>query len=130
MFLIWTQTHLCITYMRERDILARRRCTYLGSCILLLIHLYRGSFFGFSSPWGFPKINLFVLLCDCTCISFSDPFAYGYDVIMLNVIRYGITIKKLTWYHSYPERSLYVAETLLQLQLLKIRVLCLKTLED
>ena len=76
------------------------------------------------------SLNLCVLLCGCDCLSFSDPFAYGYDVMMLNVIRSCITIKNLTWYQSYPERSLCAAETLLQLQLLKIRVSCLKTLED
>ena len=58
--------------------------------------LYRGSFIGFSPPWGFPRINLYVLLCGCACLSFSDPFIYGYDVMMLNVLRYCTTIEKLT----------------------------------
>ena len=42
-----------------------------------------------------PKINLCVLLCGCASLSFSDPFAFGDVVMMLNVIRYGKTIKKL-----------------------------------
>ena len=75
-------------------------------------------------------INLCLRLCGCTCLSFSDPFAYGYDVIIINVIRSCITIKNLTWYHIYPQIGLCATETLLQLQLLKIRVSCLKTLED
>ena len=98
-------------------------------CTFLYI-LYIGSFVGFSYSCGFSRINLCVLLCGYTCVSFSDPFAYGYVVMMLNVIRYYITIKNLTWYHNYPEISLCAAKTVLQLQLLKIRVSCLKTLKD
>ena len=64
-----------------------------GLVFVLLIHLYRGSFVGFSSPWGFPRINICVLLCGCTCLSLSDPFPYGYVVMMLYVIRSDITIK-------------------------------------
>ena len=37
-------------------------------------------------------------LCGCACISFSDLLAYGYVVMMLNVIRFDITIKKLNTY--------------------------------
>ena len=77
----------------------------------------------------FPRINLSVLLCGCACLSFSDPFVYGYDVMMISVFRSYITIEILTWYQSHPERSLCAIETLLQLQLLEIRVSCLKTLE-
>ena len=40
-------------------------------------------------------LYLYVRLCGYACLSFSDPFVYGYDVMMLNVIRYYITIKKL-----------------------------------
>ena len=69
-------------------------------------------------------------LCGCAYLSFSDILAYGYDVIMLNVIRSEITIKNSTWYHIYHERSLCATETVLQLQLLKIRVSRLKTLKD
>ena len=29
-------------------------------------------------------------LCGCACLSFSDLLAYGYVVMMLNVIRYDI----------------------------------------
>ena len=74
-------------------------------------------------------INLCVLLCGCACLSFSDIFGYGYAVMMLNVIRSEITSKNLTWYQSHPERSHCAAETVLHLQLLKIRVSCLKTLK-
>ena len=104
----------------------------LGFYTVLGRILYRGSFPRFSPPSGFPKINLCVLLCGCACLSFSDPFVYGYDVMMLNVFTYCITNEILTWHQSHPEISLCVAETLLQLQLqlLKIRVSCLKTLED
>ena len=74
-------------------------------------------------------INLCVLLCGCACLSFSDLFVYGYDVMMLNVLRSCITIKILTWYQRNPKISLCVAKIMLQLQLLEIRVSCLKTLE-
>ena len=70
-----------------------------------------------------------LFLYGCVCLSFSDLLAYGYVVMMLNVIRSDITIKKLTWYQSHPERSHCAAETVLQLQLLKIRVSCLKHLK-
>ena len=69
-------------------------------------------------------------LCGCACLSFSDLLAYGYAAMMLNVLRSYITIKNLTWYQSHPERSHCAAKTVLQLQLLKIRVSCLKTLKD
>ena len=97
MFLIWTHTHLCITHGRERKIsLLGEGALVWGLIFVLLIHLYRGSFARFSSPWGFPRINLCVLLCGCACLSFSDPLAYGYDVMMLKVLRSCITIKSLT----------------------------------
>ena len=81
----------------------RRRCSpeqsihIWGFVFLLLKHLYRGMFSMFSSPWVFPKINLCVLLYGCACLFFSDHFAYGYVVMMINVIRSDITIKNLTW---------------------------------
>ena len=68
-------------------------------------------------------------LCGCACLSFNDILAYGYVVMMLNVIRSNINIKNLTWYQSHPEIIHCAAETVLQLQLLKIRVSCLKTLK-
>ena len=68
-------------------------------------------------------------LCGCACLSFSDLLAYGYAVMMLNVIRSDITIINLTWYQSHPEKSHCATETVLQLQLLKIRVSYLKTIE-
>ena len=73
-------------------------------------------------------MNLYVLFCGCACLSFNDHFVYGYDVMMLNVFRSCITIKILTWYQIHPEIIHCVAE-LLQLQILEIRVSCLKTLE-
>ena len=63
------------------------------------------------------------------CLSFNDPFAYGYDVMMLNVFRSCITIKILTWEKIHLEIILCATKTLLQLQLLEIRVSCLKPLE-
>ena len=35
-------------------------------------------------------------LYGCSCVSFSDLLAYGYVVMMLNVLRSDITIKNLT----------------------------------
>ena len=34
-------------------------------------------------------------LYGCACLSFSDPLDYGYAIMMLNVLRYDITIKKI-----------------------------------
>ena len=51
---------------------------------------------GFSPPRGFPRINICVLLCCCASLSFSVSIAYGYDVMMLNVLRSYITTKILT----------------------------------
>ena len=48
-------------------------------------------------------------LYGCACLYFSDLLAYGYDVTMLNVLRYDITIKNSTWYQSHPERKHCVA---------------------
>ena len=131
MFLIWTHTHLCIAHRRERKRYMLGEGVHVSGIILYFLYiLYRGSFSGFSSPWGFPRIILCVLLCGCAFLSFSDPFSHGYIVMMLNVIRSDIMIKNLTWYQIYPKIILCIAKTLLQLQLLKIRVSCLKTLED
>ena len=60
-------------------------------------------------------IILCVLLFGRACLSFSDPFVYGYDVMMLNVFRYCITIEILTWYHIYPKIILFAVETPVQL---------------
>ena len=45
---------------------------------------------------------LFLYVCDF--LSFSDLLAYGYAVMMLNVLKCDITIKSSTWYQSHPER--------------------------
>ena len=37
-----------------------------------------------------------LFLCGCACLYFSDLLAHGYVVMMLNVLRFVITIKKLT----------------------------------
>ena len=44
-----------------------------------------------------------LFLYGCACLSFSDLLAYGYAVIMLNVLRSDINIKNSTWYQSHPE---------------------------
>ena len=36
---------------------------------------------------------MFFFLCGCAYLSFSDLLAYGYGVMMLNVLRSDITIK-------------------------------------
>ena len=54
-------------------------------------------------------INLCVLLCGCASLSFSDPFVYGYDVMMINVFRYCMTIEILT-YTWIPTRQIYSNE--------------------
>ena len=71
-----------------------------------------------------------LFLCGCACLYFGDLLDYGYAVMMLNVLRSDVTIKNSTWYQSHLERSHCAAETVLQLQLLKIRVSCLKTLKN
>ena len=45
-------------------------------------------------PLGFSQDKYFCsFLCRCACLSFSDLLAYGYAVMMLNVLRSDITIK-------------------------------------
>ena len=46
---------------------------------------------------------MFFFLCGCACLSFSDILAYGYAIMMLNVLRSDITIENSTWYQSHPE---------------------------
>ena len=58
---------------------------FLGLFTILGRILYLGRFVGFSPPRGFPKINPRVLLSFFACLSFSDPIAYGYDEMLLNV---------------------------------------------
>ena len=48
--------------------------------------------------------SLCSFLCGCAFLSYSDLLAYGYSVMMLNVLRSDITIKNLTWYQSHLER--------------------------
>ena len=43
-------------------------------------------------------------LYGCACLSFSDLLAYGYVVMMLNVLRSYITIKNSTCYQIHLER--------------------------
>ena len=42
--------------------------------------------------------SLCSFLCGSACLYFSDLLAYGYVVMMLNVLRSDITIKNSTWY--------------------------------
>ena len=44
--------------------------------------------------------SLCFFLCGCACLSFSDLLAYGYAIMMLNVLRFDITIKNSTWYRA------------------------------
>ena len=37
--------------------------------------------------------SLCFFLCGCACLSFSHPLAYGYAVMMLNVLRSDIPLK-------------------------------------
>ena len=112
---------------RERDSIVEDEQLFLllGFYTVLGWILYWGSFAWFSPLW-FLEENLCVLLCCCTCLSFNDPLLM---VMMLNVFRYCITIKNITWNQRQPERILCATDTLLQIQLLNIRVPCLKTLE-
>ena len=65
-----THTHLCIAHRRERETYLQGEGAPIGGFFfVLLIHLYRGIFVGFSSPRGFPMINM-CLYCDF--VSFSD----------------------------------------------------------
>ena len=130
-----THTLTWVSHKRERE-RERKSCSWKRKRISFGFYLLsfgasilRKLLLGFSHQ-GFSRVNLCVLfLCGCACLSFSDLLDYGYVVMMLNVLRYDIAIKNLTWYPSHPERSNCAAETVLQLQLLKIRVSCLKTLK-
>ena len=129
-----TDSLICIAHRRERERDRDRETEQKEENNWFWVFFYTSYmeevFAGFTSPWQFPRINLCVLFCGCACLSFSDLFAYCNTVMMLNVIRSDITIKNLTWYHNYLEISLCASKTVLQLQLLKIRVSCLKTLKD
>ena len=52
-----------------------------------------------------------LFLYGCACLSFSDILAYGYAVMMLNVLRSDITIKNSTdrtdLTFCYPIEALY-----------------------
>ena len=50
--------------------------------------ILRKLFLGFSQDK-----SLCSFLCGCACLYFSDLLAYGYVVMMLNVLRFDITIK-------------------------------------
>ena len=43
-------------------------------------------------------------LYGCACLYFSDLLAYGYAVMMLNFLRFDITLQNSTWHQSNPER--------------------------
>ena len=73
--------------------------------------------------------KIFVFSCVVVLVFLSvipSLWLWYYDV---KCFRYCITIKNITWYHIHLEIILSTAKTLLQLQLLEIRVSCLKTLE-
>ena len=47
-------------------------------------------------PLGFSQDKSMLFLCVCDFLCFSDLLAYGYAVMMLNVLRSDITIKNST----------------------------------
>ena len=49
-----------VAHRRERETEQKEENAYFGGCLLYI--LYRGSFVGFSSPWGFPRINTVYLV--------------------------------------------------------------------
>ena len=68
--LIWTHTHFCNSQRRETERDMQGEQALLSSFVFVFFyHLCEEFFAGFSSPRGFPKINL-CLYCDC--VSFSD----------------------------------------------------------
>ena len=93
-----THTHMWIGNKREKEIYLLGELEPIsGFEFVLLIHLYRGRFVGFSSPRKFPRINLCL---SCDCVSFNDP-SYAMVVklnwiLMIYSLSYGI----LTWYYK------------------------------
>ena len=56
--------------------------------------IYIEEYFAGFFPLGFSQDkSLCSFLYGCACLSFSDPLAYGYALMMLNVLRSDITIK-------------------------------------
>ena len=96
-----THTHLCSALDSERE---RERVVAGeggGSVFWFYLLSFWGiyieeAFVGFF-PLGFSEDKyLCSFLCGCACLSFSDIWAYGYAIMMLNVLRSDITIKNLT----------------------------------
>ena len=72
---------------------------FLDLVFYILYILYRVIFCWVFFPMRVSRDkSLCSFLCGCACLSFSDLLAYGYAIMMLNVIRYDKAIKNLTWY--------------------------------
>ena len=88
--------------MREREKelwLEKKEDQSFGFYLLYFLGIYIEEAFARFFPLGFfQDKSLCSFLCGCACLSFNDLLAYGYAVMMLNVLRSDITIKNLTWY--------------------------------
>ena len=103
-----THSHLCSALVKEREVAGEAGGSVFdqsfGFYLLSFWGIYiEEAFVGFF-PLGFSQDKSVFFLCGCACLSFSDLLAYGYAVIMLNVLRSYITIKQSTWYQSHPKR--------------------------
>ena len=101
-------TLTCAAHKRERErvVIGEEG----GSVFWVLPSIFWGiyieeAFVGFF-PLGFSEDKyLCSFLCGCACLSCSDLLAYGYFVLMLNVLRSDITIKiqhLISQQHCHP----------------------------
>ena len=79
---------------REKELWLEKENLFFGFYLLSFWGIYIEEAFARFFPLRFSHDkSLCSFLCGCSCLSFSDLLAYGYAIMMLNVIRYDITIK-------------------------------------
>ena len=130
-----TLTHLCILQEREieREYIVEEEQLFLFlEFTLYLVEFYTKEFCRvFSFVVSSRKIFVFYCVVVLVFIVFISVFLclwlWCYDD---KCFISCITIKNITWYQTYPKKNLCAIEIVLQLQLLKIKLLSLKTLKD
>ena len=130
----WDASLICRDFSLNHFMRERENLLWNGASILVLgvLHYTWSNSISRKFCWVFSPMRVCQDKYICSfvwlCLSFFQwSFAHGYHVMMINVLRYCISNKFITWYQSHPEIILCAPKTLLQLHLLNIRVSCLKT---